>query len=104
MKINNQQMAMAMAIGKVSATELSSNRIELGEVNPGWSDYKLVYNKASSERLNDTYSVYYNGDFGKEKAFTRLMMIEEGYNIGHAVHLLIQGIVTHQQEIKKKKT
>ena len=102
MKVADLKMRMAYALGGATCEkkEGETKRIELGIVNDEWKDYRITgYGK---EKSNNTYSLWYDGDFGSEKKFTRLMMIEEGWNLNHAVALFIAAIQMHKSEVESK--
>ena len=103
MKVSDLKMRMAYALGGATCEKKEGEikRIKLEIVNEEWKDYSITgYGKAIS---NNTCSLWYDGDHGSEKHFTRLMMIEEGWNLNHAVALFIAAIQMHKSEVENKK-
>lgn len=104
MKIAEEKIMMAFALGAVTCKheETEHRKIKLETVNKEWKGYEIT-GHTSGKNLNNTYSLWYHGDFGIEKGcFTRLMMIEEGWNIKHATALLIASIDMHKAEVKNE--
>ena len=92
---------MAYAIGYVdNNTGGKHQRFELGDIDPEWAGYVLV-EAHREEELNDSYNIYYTGDFGVEKSYTCLGHVCSGYEYGHVIHLLTQIIEVHQAEKRK---
>lgn len=102
MKTADMKVRMAYALGGATCGKDTDDRrkIDLKIVNEDWKDYHIAGN--GSAKANNTYSLWYDGDFGSEKRYTRLMMIEEGWNLNHAVALFIAAIDMHKAELRNK--
>lgn len=103
MKVAEEKVRMAYALGGATCKkDLNDNRkIDLGLVNSDWDGYVLIGHGMNKER-NNSYDLWYNGDHGVEKKYTRIMKIEEGWNLNHAVALFLNAIQMHISENKNK--
>ena len=103
MKTADCKMQMAYALGKVACDEKNDHtKVKLEPLNGDWKSYYITGHNSLKD-LNNAYSLWYEGNFGREKGPTRLMMIEEGWNLNHAIVLLIAAIDMHKAEVKKNK-
>lgn len=101
MKTADMKVQMAYALGSVACEKKDEHKkVELKNLNEEWKNYSIY--GIGREKANNTYSLWYDGDFGYEKRFTRLMMIEEGWNINHAIALLIAAIDMHKAELRNE--
>ena len=102
MKVREEKVRMAYALGGSTCCKKTGDhrKIDLKTVNEDWKGYYITGH--GSEEVNNTYSLWYDGDFGCEKKFTRLMMIEEGWDLKHAIALFIAAIEMHKAEVNKK--
>ena len=86
----DRRLALTYAFGVLNG---SKKRVDLGKINSEWSGYTLtIADRDSSETMNSSYSLYYDGPFGKDKWFARVMTIHEGLDLDHTIHLLMQAI------------
>lgn len=95
------------AIGYVRgmAGEDGRGHINLGEIKSGFEKYELWYNNAGLKgNVNASYTVYYNGNFGKDKQFVRIMMFPEAWSMQHMIALIMAAIQMHKSEMKNKET
>ena len=95
-------MRMAYALGGATCEKKTGERrsIELGGIDPDWEGY--VITGYGSNEFNNSYNLWYRGDHGSEKDFTRILKIEEGWGLNHAVALMLSAVWMHKSEIKNK--
>ena len=103
MKVSDEKMLMAYAIGVVYPEHKEGNRkkIELADVNPKWEGY--VINGNGYDNSNDGYALYYRGSHGREKAFVSILRVPEGWNLNHMVAMFIAAIQMHKSEVENNK-
>ena len=97
MKGTDRRLALAYAFGMLNG---SKKRISLGEINSEWDNFVLTIADRNDPNLNNSYSLYYDGPFGKDKWFSRVMTIHEGFDLDHTIHLLMQAIECLKSEHK----
>jgi len=102
MKVADEKMQMAYALGGATCEKKigEPKKIELGKINSDWDGY-VIYGHGVNE-FNNTYDLWYYGDHGVEKGFTRIMKIEEGWSLNHAVALMLSAVWMHKSETKNK--
>ena len=102
MKVSDNKMRMAYALGGATCEKKTEEcrKIELGMVNSDWDGYVIIGH--GSDKLNNSYDLWYRGDHGLEKDFTRIMKIEEGWSLNHAVALMLDAVLMHKSEVKNK--
>ena len=102
MKVADEKMRMAYALGGATCKKDTNDHkdVELGTVNPDWDGYVITGH--GSERLNNSYNLWYRGDHGSEKRYVRIMKIEEGWNLNHAVALMLSAVWMHKSEHENK--
>ena len=103
MKTANENVRMAYALGCATCEkETGEDRtIDLKKVNSDWEGYVLI-GFGMSGKHNNSYDLWYNGDFGSEEKYVRIMKICEGWELNHTIALLTNAIQMHKAEMKNK--
>ena len=102
MKVSDAKMRMAYALGGATCEKKVENKkIELGMMDPDWDGY-LIIGHGSIGNANNSYDLWYRGDHGCEKGFTRLMKLDEGWGLNHTVVMFLNAIQMHKSEKKNK--
>ena len=104
---NNKTMLMAFAIGMVNGMVKDAEKhvsLKLETVNEEWKNYTLVYYVVGDElkHVNNSYALFYNGKFGKSNCCSSLIHIDDGWNLDHLCHIIVQSIEMHHNEINEK--
>lgn len=104
MKVAEEKVRMAYALGGATCEKkgnMESKTIKLKTVNEDWDRYELV-GHGYDEKHNNSYDLYYCGDYGSETFYVRIIKICEGWNLNHAIALLIGAIQMHKAEMENK--
>lgn len=100
---NDKKVLMAWALGHVANCNDQDRfvKVLLGKINPEWEGYELVH-FVREEKKNDYCGLWYTGKFGVENGTVPIMDIYSGFDLNHAIHLLIQTIDCHQAELREE--
>lgn len=103
MTVADEKMRMAYALGGATCEKKNAEHktIKLKMVNEDWDGYELIGHGMEGEH-NNSYDLYYHGDFGSETFYVRIIKICEGWNLNHAVAILISAIQMHKAEMSNK--
>lgn len=100
--VKNLEMTLAYVLGTVIGDSTGDHRrVKLDTICDEWADYYII--GMGSDVLNRSWWLKYDGPHGAKKTYATLLTIDEGWQINHVVHLIVQAIQCHRKEVAVKK-
>lgn len=88
MNSKEKRIKLAFAIGKLMGSNVM---VHLEEIDPELAGFTITTN-------GDNVALYWDGFFGKSKAFSRVLTLYDGWTLNHKLALIEQAIDMLQAE------
>jgi hypothetical protein len=93
-----KKIAMAFILGRLHGNP--ERNVHLGDFVSEWEGFILTAH--SIHNGNDSYALYVDGPFGREKEFTRALTLYTGWDFNHSLTLFISAIEMLKAEQRRE--